>query len=196
MIPKLALKSGKEGPERRQFQRISRTHQTFEDFEDNILNFFDSCGLTNAQTECVKSWIIITNRSGRGYDLKTLRLKLLCRRQAVINAMSHDVEYEANIVPLVNSVGQNAAFDEGALLMTSINFDYEKRCQDLVEATDAFGKLERLEDELTGVKYRSALISRTPASKPPHLSSHSIAFHSSLSASLCIVKPTATVIFA
>lgn len=134
------------------FKEFQALIKTFENFQDNILNFFDSGGLTNAQTECVNGLIRITNRLGRGYDFKTQRLKMLCRRQAVINAMRNDVEYGVNIATLVDSVGQSDALDEDELMMTSINLDYEKRRQNFVETADAFAELEVLEDELTEVK--------------------------------------------
>lgn len=132
------------------FKEFFALVKTFENFEDNILNFFDSGGLTNGLTECMNGLIKITNRLGRGYEFDVLRLKMLCRSQPIADSMSRGVQYGANVSTLAQSVGVNDSYEEDSMMMKSINMDYEKRRQGMLDKDDAFGTIDLLEDELTG----------------------------------------------
>lgn len=139
-------------PEGKNFEEFRLLARTFENFEDNILNFFDSGGLTNALTECTNGLIKIANRIGRGYDFETLRLKMLCRDQAVRDAMSRNIQYGVNVATLSQEFGVAVPFDEDLMMMKSVNMSYEKSRQNLVESNDAFACQQFEEDELTTLK--------------------------------------------
>lgn len=143
-------------PEGKNFNEFRLLAQTFENFEDNILNFFDYGSLTNnlanALTECTNGLIKIATRIGRGYDFETLRLKMLCRDQAVRDAMSRNIQYGVNIATLSQELGVAGPFDEDLMMMKSVNMSYEKSRQNLVESNDAFGCQQFEEDELTALK--------------------------------------------
>lgn len=132
------------------FKEFLALVKTFENFEDNILNFFDSGGLTTGLTECMNGLIKITNRLGRGYEFDVLRLKMLCRSQPIADSMSRGVQYGANVSTLAQSVGVNDSYEEDSMMMKSINMDYEKRRQGMLDKDDAFATIDLLEDELTG----------------------------------------------
>lgn len=136
-------------PDGKNFEEFQALIKTFENFQDNILNFFDSGGLTNALTECTNGLIKITNRLGRGYDFQTLRLKMLCRNQAVIDSMLGNVAYGPNISTVAQALKMDTTFDEDALMLKTINMNYEKRRQNLVDSDDVFSCQTFLEDELT-----------------------------------------------
>ena len=139
-------------PDSKNFKEFRLLVRTFENFEDNILNFFDSGGLTNALTECTNGLIKITNRIGRGYDFETLRLKMLCRDQAVRDAMNRDVQYGVNVATLSEEFGVDSPFDEDLMMLKSVNMSYEKARQHLVDSDDAFACQQFQEDELTSIK--------------------------------------------
>ena len=136
-------------PAGQNFEEFRLLVRTFENFEDNILNFFDSGGLTNALTECSNGLIKITNRIGRGYDFDTLRLKMLCREQAVRDATSKNVQYGVNVNTLSQAFGVPASFDEDRLILKSVNMSYEKTNQNMVDGDDVFACQKFEEDELT-----------------------------------------------
>lgn len=136
-------------PDDKNFLEFQALIKTFENFEDNILNFFDSGGLTNALTECTNGLIKITNRLGRGYDFETIRLKMLCRNQAVLDSMSGNVVFGANISTIAESIKADTSFDEDALMLKTINMSYEKSRQNLVDSDDVFACRDFLEDDLT-----------------------------------------------
>ncbi len=139
-------------PEGKNFEEFRLLARTFENFEDNILNFFDSSGLTNALTECTNELIKITHRIGRGYDFETLRLKMLCRDKAMRDAMSRNIQYGINVATLSQEFGVAVPFDEDLLMMKSVNMSYEKSRQNLIESNDAFACQQFEEDELTTLK--------------------------------------------
>lgn len=136
-------------PDDKNFQEFQALIKTFENFEDNILNFFDSGGLTNVLTECTNSLIKITNRLGRGYDFETIRLKMLCRSQAVLDSMAGNVEFGPNISTIAGLIKADTSFDEDTLMLKTINMSYEKSRQNLVDSADIFGCRNFLEDDLT-----------------------------------------------
>ena len=136
-------------PAGQNFEDFRRLARTFENFEDNILNFFNSGGLTNALTECTNGLIKITNRIGRGYDFSTLRLKMLCREQAVRDSTIKNVQYGVNVNTLSQEFGIPTSFDEDSLMLKSVNMSYEKTSQNMVDSDDAFACQQFEEDELT-----------------------------------------------
>ena len=132
------------------FKEFHALVKTFENFEENILNFFDSGGLTNGLTECMNGLIKITNRLGRGYEFEVLRLKMLCRSQPIADSMNRGVQYGANVSTLAQSVGVKPGYEEDKMMIKSIDMDYEKRRQGILDKDDEFGSIDLLEDELTG----------------------------------------------
>ena len=132
------------------FKEFHALVKTFENFEENILNFFDSGGLTNGLTECMNGLIKITNRLGRGYEFEVLRLKMLCRSQPIADSMNRGVQYGANVSTLAQSVGVKPGYEEDKMMIKSIDMDYEKRRQGILDKDDECGSIDLLEDELTG----------------------------------------------
>lgn len=57
--------------------------------------------------------------------------------------------YGPNISTVAQSLKTDTNFDEDALMLKTINMDYEKRRQNLVDSDDVFSCQTFLEDELT-----------------------------------------------
>ena len=126
--------------------------ENFKEFHALVKTFenFDSGGLTNGLTECMNGLIKITNRLGRGYEFEVLRLKMLCRSQPIADSMNRGVQYGANVSTLAQSVGVKPGYEEDKMMIKSIDMDYEKRRQGILDKDDEFGSIDLLEDELTG----------------------------------------------